>query len=173
MKISKETIKRFQEETGLFLYFGVTARSFMMEPIKLEQNKITFEECEYTQILGFTEEQYVCTQFKAPKQKEVNFEYLMRKLSLFYSKESSYKNLAEVFKKLVALCSSRFYVTSYGIGFDTFMLSHEQVLAATEQLEDYLARHNISFSNEYSDACWVYRFKIGKSRDNLERIKNL
>ena len=77
MKISKETIKRFQEETGLFLYFGATARSFMMEPIELEQNKITFEECEYTQILGFTEEQYVCTQFKAPKLKEVNFEYLM------------------------------------------------------------------------------------------------
>ena len=173
MKINKETIKRFQEETGLFLYFGLTARSFMLAPEEFTQYSYTFEECSYVQILGFTEEQYVCTQFKAPKQKEVDFEYLMHKLSLFYSKESSYKNLAEVFKKLVASCSSRFYVTSYGIGFDTFMLSHEQVLAATKQLEDYLTSHNISFDNEYSDAYWVYRFKIGKSCDNLERKKNL
>lgn len=173
MKINKEAIKRFQEETGLFLYFGLTARSFMAEPQEFPQYGYTFEECSHVQILGFTEEQYVYTQFKAPKQKEVNFEYLMHKLSLFYSKESSYKNLAEVFKKLVTSYSSRFYVTSYGVGFDTFMLSHEQVLAATKQLEEYLTSHSISFSNEYSDACWVYRFKIGKSRDNLERIKEL
>ena len=81
MKISKETIEHFQKETGLFLYFGLAAESFIMTPQELKTENMSLEDCNYVQILGFTDTDYICTQFKAPVQKEVEFKYLMKKLN--------------------------------------------------------------------------------------------
>ena len=55
-----------------------------------------------------------------------------------------------------------FYTTLYGIGFWAILSSRKDQEIAKE-LATYLKSKNIEYSNEYSDAGWVYRFKINKS----------
>ena len=55
-----------------------------------------------------------------------------------------------------------FYTTLYGIGFWAILSSKKDHVIA-ENLHTYLKSKNIDYSNEYSDAGWVYRFKINKS----------
>lgn len=175
MKITKETIQRFEQENNLLhLYFAYGARCFS-ESYKdwiVKGNKI--EDALWVQVLGWDEDnKYVCFGFKPPKNKEVTFEYLMGKLEAYLGKESSWKNLRDTFEKLLPKLKGRFYATSYGVGFDTFMLSHEKVMRWTNELRQWLEDKGIEFTNEYSDAAWVYRFRIGRSAVNLRRINEV
>lgn len=174
MKISKQTVKRFQEATGLYLYFSVSTKtiSFELEDLVAHQG-LTLGECGCLQILGFLEEQYVCIQFKTPQRKEITFEYLMDKVSKVCSMQSCYKNLSDLFCKLLPNYSSRFFPTTYGLGFDTFLLTDAKVQETTKSLSDFLKSKQIAFENEYSDARWVYRFKISKAKKNIERLKKI
>lgn len=175
MKITKETIQRFEQENkGLYLYFAYGARCFS-ESYKdwiAKGNKI--EDALWVQVLGWDEnDAYVSFGFKPPKNKEVTFDYLMHKLEAYLSKESSWVNLRDTFEKLLPNLGGRFHVTSYGVAFDTFMLSHEKVMKWTDELKQWLKDKGIEFTNEYSDAAWVYRFRIGRSANNLSRINEV
>jgi len=55
-----------------------------------------------------------------------------------------------------------FYTTIYGIGFWA-ILSNNKDQEIAKDLAIYLKSKNIDYLNEYSDAGWVYRFKINKS----------
>lgn len=55
-----------------------------------------------------------------------------------------------------------FYTTLYGIGFWSIFSSKKDNETA-KALHDFLKSNNISYKNEYSDAYWVYRFKIGST----------
>lgn len=67
---------------------------------------------------------------------------------LKYNKDRIYKGL--------------FYTTLYGIGYwCIFSTKKDNEIAL--QLHEYLKNNNIKYSNEYSEAGWVYRFKINKS----------
>lgn len=54
-----------------------------------------------------------------------------------------------------------FYTTLYGIGFWAIFCSKQDVEVA-KMLADYLKSKGVIYSNEWSDAGWVYRFVIGK-----------
>lgn len=175
MKITKETIQRFEQENNhLCLYFAYGARYFS-ESYKdwiAQGNKI--EDALWVQILGWDEnDNYISFGFKPPKNKEVTFDYLMGKLESYLGKESSWVNLRDTFAKLLPSLQGRFYATSYGVGFDTLMMSHEGVMKATNELKQWLEDKGIEFTNEYSDAAWVYRFRIGRSANNLSRINEV
>ena len=175
MKITKETIQRFEQENNLLhLYFAYGARCFS-ESYKdwiAKGNKI--EDALWVQVLGWDEnDNYVSFGFKPPKNKEVTFDYLMGKLEAYLGKESSWVNLRDTFEKLLPNLGGRFHVTSYGVAFDTFLLSHEKVMKWTDELKQWLKDKGIEFTNEYSDAAWVYRFRIGRSAANLSRISEV
>ncbi len=171
MIITEQTINTFQSESGLCLYFAEGLRSFSYDYKQLRRKGLTPEKMACLEILGFTEnDEYVHIKFMAPKTKEITVSYLFNKIAKYAHTERAYKNLSAIFKKL--LPSYNFYETSYGIGMEALFLTHEQVLKRAQPLCDFLNSIDLKFETEYSDASWVYRFKISKSKDNLEKINN-
>jgi len=64
-----------------------------------------------------------------------------------------------------------FYNTEYGIGIFCFFQSN-YVTNAINSMRAYLSNSNIPFTNEYSDAKWVLRFKLGISKEaHLQILK--
>lgn len=171
MIITEQTIKTFKSETGLGLYFGKSSRSFLYDYKELTRKGLTLEKMSYLEILGFNENnEYICVKFKTPKTKEIIVSYLFDKVNKYLGQEQAYKNLSAIFKKL--LPSYNFYETTYGVGMEALFLTHEQVLKRAEPLLKLLNKLAIEYNTEYSGANWVYRFKISKSKDNLEKINN-
>jgi len=108
---------------------------------------------------------------KATK-KEITFEYIIDKIN----KDNVYKSFCDNFKKLLP---ERFknsidvYPASYGIGiFVALSFRNEKETIKTE-IENTLKKHNVIYSNEYSDAGWVFRYKISKSKDNIDKINSI
>lgn len=71
------------------------------------------------------------------------------------------------------LCSEQelkysIYPTTYGIGvLLLFNFSADKDIARVEQI---MKERNIEYYNEFSEMHWVYRFKISKKKENLQRI---
>lgn len=175
MKITKETIQRFEQENkSICLWFSYGARCIPMDYKEWIETGQRLEDAEWVQVSGWDEnDNHISFGFKPPKNKEVTFDYLMGKLEAYLGKESSLVNLRGTFEKLLPSLRGRFYATSYGVGFDTLMMSHEGVMKATDDLKQWLKDKGIEFTNEYSDAAWVYRFRIGRSAANLSRINEV
>lgn len=101
-----------------------------------------------------------------PKVKEVTFDWLMGKIH----KEEEFVSLSKYFVKLIDDRGITIYPTSYGIG--VFRLFGE-VSDRIKQIEDMLNASGITYTNEYSEAGWVYRFKVSKSKENIEKLEKL
>lgn len=63
-----------------------------------------------------------------------------------------------------ALLRYGFYPTEYGIGIFAFWET-DFVKNAIQKMKEHLNACNIPFSNEFSDARWVYRFKINATKE--------
>lgn len=61
------------------------------------------------------------------------------------------------------------YPTTYGIG--VFILFWWEGNDNIDKVKRILDDRGIEYYNEYSDKKWVYRFKISKSKSNIEKIK--
>jgi hypothetical protein len=57
-----------------------------------------------------------------------------------------------------------FYNTEYGIGIFS-LFAFDSVIQAIHKMKEYLTDAAIPYTNEYSDARWVYRFKLNISKD--------
>lgn len=107
------------------------------------------------------------------KSKEITVEYVQKLV------EKDRKVYAGTYGKFAMamqrLCkergySGRFlvYPTTYGIGVWLFYNFHsEENIADVKSLMD---ERGIEYYNEYSDKRWVYRFKVSKKRENIERM---
>ena len=60
------------------------------------------------------------------------------------------------------------YPTTYGIGVWLFYNFNADKHIA--QVEEIMKERNIEYYNEYSNARWVYRFKVSKKAENLSRL---
>ena len=60
------------------------------------------------------------------------------------------------------------YPTTYGIGVWLFWNFNADKHIA--QVEEIMKERGIEYYNEYSDKRWVYRFKVSKKRENIERM---
>jgi len=69
--------------------------------------------------------------------------------------KSKFINSDRVFK-------SYFYTTLYGIGYFCYFMNQEVHNKTKKLLSDYLKSKKIDFTNEFSEAGWVYRFLINK-----------
>jgi len=84
---------------------------------------------------------------------------LMNQIEANFGKENVYSTLM----------TYGFYPTMYGVGIFA-LFNTEYVAKAIDALRHYLKKQNIPFTNEFSEARWVYRFKIGLSKENHESI---
>ena len=105
---------------------------------------------------------------RLPK-KEINKKWLSEKIENYLNATS--KNLRAEFQKLDIKGS--IYYTSFGLSYDCWFKSDSVFDKEIQTIKDKLNSLKIKFSNEFSDARWVYRFKISQSKENLELIKGL
>ena len=69
---------------------------------------------------------------------------------------------------LISDSSISVYPASYGIGVVVlFGRTDNQIETVKKILDDY----QIKYKTEYSQAHWVYRFKISKSKSNLDQLE--
>lgn len=126
--------------------------------------------------------------FLIPKNPENLFKSLINSILAFLKKqedyfkkfgiESTYKD--DFFKAFKIKNSNYFnnylvYATTYGLGYYCLLLNQNQFNNINKQLETFLKENNInSYKNEFSSACWVYRFKFKSLKENnINLLKNL
>jgi len=113
--------------------------------------------------------------YKWENRTEIDKEYAYgHHTSNMYSKECLLKQIEDNFstpEMKTALIKYGFYSTEYGIGIFAFWET-ECVLNAISEMKKYLHSLSIPFSNEYSDARWVYRFKLGINKDIHSNLIN-
>lgn len=111
--------------------------------------------------------------FNLPKNKLVNAEYIMNKIN----KDSVYKNFCNDFKKILIKLgineSLNCYPTSYGLGISVIFSYRGSAKVYKSKIDEVLNDLGIKYTTEFSDAMWVFRYKISKSSENIEKIKNL
>jgi len=96
----------------------------------------------------------------------------MHHSSNMYSKEALLKQVQANFESPEiesALRRYGFYATEYGVGIFVFF-DTTYVQKAVRSMYEYLKAKSIPFSNEYSDARWVFRFKLGLNKEIHESI---
>lgn len=62
-----------------------------------------------------------------------------------------------------------FYPTEYGVGIFCYWLT-DAVQEAVKTMHNFLKTNGIPYSNEYSDARWVYRFKLNISKETHTQL---
>jgi len=90
------------------------------------------------------------------------------------NKEKIYKDFSVIFKDILVKSghsgsSINVYPTTYGIG--VAVIFNPSGSNDKEQITNLLKQTGVSFTNEYSDAGYVYRYKISKSKENIDKIK--
>lgn len=94
--------------------------------------------------------------------------------SNMYSKEALLKQVEDNFANesiATGLIRYGFYNTEYGIGIFCFWMT-EGVNIAINKMKAHLQKLSIPFTNEFSDARWVYRFKLGLTKETHLSIIN-
>ena len=107
---------------------------------------------------------------KLPKKKLITIEWIMNKIN----SDKTFKSFAKEFKKLIEKkISGTFdvYATTYGIGVSIFHNHDKENQIKT--IENLLKEKGIKYNLEYSDAFYVLRFKISKSKENIEKINKI
>jgi hypothetical protein len=110
-------------------------------------------------------QEFIGQVLKAPKKKEVTIEFLFYK----FNKETVFQNFAKEFdaflrKNTKLTCCA----TSYGIGVWDIFNSNSN--AEIEMVQNALDEKGVKYHIEWSDAFWVRRFVISKSKENLARL---
>ena len=105
------------------------------------------------------------------KSKEITEDYVLK---LIEKNEKMYKGFYGEFtdkmNKLLGDKKSYFsiYPTTYGIG--VWLFYNFSADKDIKYIENILKEKGIEYYNEFSDMRYVYRFKISKKRENLERL---
>jgi hypothetical protein len=131
----------------------------------------TVDKDKATEIQVYKLEPYYESQtLKLPSKMKVTFEWVMNKIT----KDKVYKTFSEDFNKLLKLKGYEkinAYPTTYGIGiFVGFGLN---IPKTKEKIEFLLDSLGISYDTEYSDARYVFRYKISKSKQNIDKIQKI
>ena len=81
-----------------------------------------------------------------------------------------YPKKETIVKKLISdrVSKYHYYTTLYGIGM--FAYFTRDVKNATKNLSEYLDSKNINYTNEFSEAGWVYRFVINSEVKNHNKL---
>ena len=126
-----------------------------------------------------------CSKYREPNPKSYDYTYggkeykwaeltdekkeycFLHHASHMYSKKDLLKQIENNFANPSiekALLLYGFYTTEYGIGIFAFWET-QAVVNAISKLKQHLNNVSIPYKNEFSDARWVYRFKLNLSKE--------
>lgn len=159
MNISENTIK-FLDSNYNYQFYDDNIND--VEPSKATELHIAWE-------LNTNEPALISKSIKTPKVKEVTIEYILNKLNADYV----YKSFANHFNKVVNKFGFNAYPTTYGIGVFVAVGFRSDIDETKAKIESFLNEYGIIYTTEYSDAHWVFRFKISKSVKNIEIIEKI
>lgn len=103
-------------------------------------------------------------EWKTEKEKECAY---LNHSSNMFSKEALLKQVEDNFANdsiATGLIRYGFYHTEYGIGIFCFWMT-TGVDTAINKMKAHLQKLSIPFTNEFSDAKWVYRFRMGLTKE--------
>ena len=131
-----------------------------------------FQDCVTWHVLD-TERRYGKMDYngKIPKRKKLTAEYIIEKINL----AGKYKaiNYSKLFADTIGidLHGLGIYAASYGVGISVLFCRDRK--KDIETISSFLKENDIIFKTEYSDAQWVYRFKISQTKENIEKLSLL
>lgn len=106
------------------------------------------------------------------KSKEITTEYINK---LIEKNEKAYNGYYGKFaEKMTAILSANgvkeysIYPTQYGIG--VWVIYNTFVKDDISKVTDILDKYGVEYYNEYSEAHWVYRFKVSKKAANINKL---
>lgn len=154
--ISKQTLETLRGENINFFFYDVNGND-----VREYNNSVS-------EIVLSNSEMGLFKIIKLPLKKEATIEWLMSKVNV----EKVFVNFAAKFSKLVNhLYGINVYATTYGIGVSCmYNTSFDEI---KNEIESVLNSYGIKYTNEYSEASWVFRYKISKSKENLSLIEKL
>lgn len=157
--LSKETIELLESDG-----FSVYGYGF-----HVSGTEISLEDATKISLCKIDENgEFVHIKIQAPK-KELTYAMIQDKMN----KDKTFVNFCNDFKKILPEKYSNMmdiYPTSYGIGVFIALNFRNEKSIAIKEIERILSEKNISYKNEYSDAGYVYRFVISKSKENINKI---
>jgi len=119
-----------------------------------------------------------CSPYFSPSWNEMTVESqefaYMHHSSNMYSKAELLKQVENNFSNesiSSGLIKYGFYNTEYGIGIFCFWMT-EGVQKAINVMKQHLQKLSLPYTNEFSDARWVYRFKLGLTKESHLSIIN-
>jgi hypothetical protein len=160
MNISSETLKQLDA-----LYTYIFMDDYMNE---VQADKATELHIGFARAIGDDDPEYIGKSIKATK-KETTLEYITDKLSAI----SVYKSFASHFGKLIKPMGLNAYPTTYGIGIFVMLMRNKTSETIQNEIDTLLTNLGIEYKTEFSDAHWVFRYKISKSAKNIERLNQV
>jgi hypothetical protein len=159
MNISKETIKKLELDYYINLFDDQINNVSPEDAISIH---IAWEKTEGGEI------GYIGKTFKAPKKAEVTYQWVLEKLN----KQNVFVNFCEQFNSFLKTKGLRGYATTYGIGVESLWVSSKNLKENQASIENELDSLGIKYTTEYSEAHWVFRYKISQSKENIEVLTN-
>jgi len=159
MKISKETLEQLETIYSITLFDNNVNE---VEPNKATEIYIGWEKANGVLINP------VLKTIKA-KKSEITFEWVVSKLNA----DAIYKSFAEHFNKIVSKFGLYGYPTTYGIGVFVAVGFRNSINETKSQITNVLNQMGVKYENEYSEAGWVFRYKISKAKDNINKIEEI
>ena len=157
MKISKETLQQL-EQVYSFTLFDNNINE--VEASKATEIYIGWEKINGELSAG------IYKTIKA-KKGEITFDWIADKLN----SDVLYKSFAEHFNKIVSKFGLYGYPTTYGIGVFVAVGYRNSINETKTQITNVLNQMGVKYENEYSEAGWVFRYKISKAKDNISKIE--
>ena len=157
MVISEQTIQKLKSE----FVIGFYDNNVNEMPPHLATHLSIHAMADYSELLFKT--------LKTPTKKEVTMEWVMEKLGA----DKVYTDFAPKFGaylKTIGVSGMNTYPASYGIGVWAAMTYKNTHSEDRDAIEKALTNLGVEFTSEYSDAHWVFRYKISKSKQNIEKI---
>ncbi len=98
--------------------------------------------------------------------KNVTKEWIIKQINKLA--DDRYRNLCDIFKKLDI--KGDIYYTSFGLSYCMFCKDSDRFKKDVSTIQQKLNTMGIEYKNEFSEAYWVYRFRISQKADNLAKI---
>lgn len=154
--LTSEIVEQIKSEYIVAFYQGNS-----MEQVPFEQaDTITF----LYPINEFSN--YIGKSFKLPKKKQVDLTYFVEKIEA----DNIYISFAKKFGQLINKNGLSCYPTTYGIGVFVAVGYRNSINEIKSKIETLLTDRGIEYKTEYSEAGWVFRYKISKSKENISKL---
>lgn len=153
--LTKEIVEQIENEYAVSFY-----RGDLTEQVPFAQaDTITFH---------FLKEDFshIGKSFKLPKKKKVNLGFFLEKIE----SDNVYINFAKKFGTLINHNGLTCYPTTYGIGIFVGIGLRDSVSKIKTEISNKLNEKGIKFTTELSDAAYVFRYKISKSKENIAKL---